>query len=509
MHKFNELYVISDTHFGGEKSGGSNFQVFDRGDRLSAFVNHITESNPNNEVALVINGDLIDSLAEPDINGYVALDENAARKMMQRLYNDPSFKVVWDSLGAFIKTENRHLIILLGNHDIELALPVVEQSMRHHLAGDSGDVQARLHFYTHGTGYRCAVGSAEIYCTHGNEYDDWNWVDQHKLSQLANAMSSGRSVPQDDWTPNAGTRLVVDVMNHVKKRFPFVDALKPETAAIAAVLLSLDTELFKKVDLRSALPIFRSKRRGKAMTSRILSVDGTDGLGDIKIEPADLSQILGANLSELIESESSESDSLKLAIDALDSDDQLEGIDDSIEVLGWSDIVAGVLRLKSEHEALRHALKDWVKDGKTFDPLNEDDDYFKHLQDKVGNDIDFVITGHTHLCRSLPMHRGAHYFNTGTWIRLLKFTVASVNDKDAFKDEIWPALRSGRMEDLDTLNIASDEGGKTPLRYDRTNTVHICEIGRKVTGTLYQVEDDGDGQVKLKLEPHTKTVEAR
>ena len=510
MHIFQELYVISDTHFGGEKDGVKNFQVFDRAERLSAFIKHITDKNAEHDVGLVINGDMIDSLAEPDVQGYVALDERSATKMMDRLYDDPSFSEVWKSLASFIATQRHHLILLLGNHDLELALPVVEHSLRKRLANGSSDAQSRMHFCTHGTGYRCSVGKAQVYCTHGNEFDDWNWVDQHKLSQLSNAMSSGRSVTPEDWKPNAGTRLVVDVMNTVKREFPFVDLLKPEKAAVATVLLALDRDLFSKVDLRDALPIFWNKGKGKAMTSRILSAEAIDST-ELEASVPKVTEILGSNMQSLINSAPSDGNLLGNAIDALDfEEDIVSAPQGGTEVLGFGDIIAGKLGLVEKHEALRNALLDWTSDVSGFDPTNDKDTQFKELKSRVGNDIDFVITGHTHLCKSLPMPTGAHYFNTGTWIRLLKFTKASLENKERFENEIWPALLSGKMTDLDSLKIQSDDDANdVSLRFDRTNAAHIYVEGSKTLGCLYRVTDGRGKKIKLEREPGTEIIESR
>ena len=36
-----------------------------------------------------------------------------------------------------------------------------------------------------------------------------------------------------EWGPNAGTKMVKDVMNEVKRRYAWIDLLKPETQAAA------------------------------------------------------------------------------------------------------------------------------------------------------------------------------------------------------------------------------------------------------------------------------------
>ena len=252
-----ELWVVSDIHMGGDHK---DFQIFNRGDRLARLVDHITALPDDVDAAIVLNGDIIDSLAEEKfVPGYVALDAGAADRMMEHIYSDEAFAPVWEAFGRLVRKPRRHLVFVVGNHDIELALPVVEDSIRGHLSMDeNGGVdeaaRARIHFSTHGGGFACRVGGARVFCTHGIELDAWNWVDYNRLGQLANAINAGRFVPRTGWRPNAGTRLVVDVMNIVKKAHPFVDLLKPEVAAVASVLRASDQETLKKLDFCDAVP---------------------------------------------------------------------------------------------------------------------------------------------------------------------------------------------------------------------------------------------------------------
>lgn len=154
---FDELYVVSDIHMGGHKNGEEDFQIFNQGCRLAAFIRHIATYEPGKDLALVLNGDVIDSLAEDDVPAYVTLEAEIANRMMAHLYTDASFKPVWDALAEFVQASHRYLVIIAGNHDIELALPVVEDSIRRHLAADSAEAWGRIHFSTHGSGYTCRV----------------------------------------------------------------------------------------------------------------------------------------------------------------------------------------------------------------------------------------------------------------------------------------------------------------------------------------------------------------
>ena len=52
-----------------------------------------------------------------------------------------------------------------------------------------------------------------------------------QVSQFREHVNAQRRVEPHRWRPNAGTRLVVEVMNNFKRRYPFVDLLKPEATA--------------------------------------------------------------------------------------------------------------------------------------------------------------------------------------------------------------------------------------------------------------------------------------
>jgi hypothetical protein len=54
-----------------------------------------------------------------------------------------------------------------------------------------------------------------VFCTHGNEVDDWNIVDYNELGALTNNAMSDTWIPSD-CKPNTGTRLVIDIMKQGK-----------------------------------------------------------------------------------------------------------------------------------------------------------------------------------------------------------------------------------------------------------------------------------------------------
>ena len=109
---------------------------------------------------------------------------------------------------------------LLGNHDLELALPWVREHLLVDLSRGDDAARGRITLSFDGAGFRCRVGQANILCVHGNEIDPWNVTDFETLRRQGRDSLRGQGA-SPDWIPNAGTQLVVKVMNEVKREFPF------------------------------------------------------------------------------------------------------------------------------------------------------------------------------------------------------------------------------------------------------------------------------------------------
>src|SRR4051794_17251077 len=93
LPEFDELYSISDLHMGGR----TGFQIFNSGDALAGFIEHIRKL-PAASVVLVINGDLVDFLAEPDA---VAFDPAGAVRKLDGFVGDAAFAPSWAALTNF------------------------------------------------------------------------------------------------------------------------------------------------------------------------------------------------------------------------------------------------------------------------------------------------------------------------------------------------------------------------------------------------------------------------
>jgi UDP-2,3-diacylglucosamine pyrophosphatase LpxH len=476
LPQFDEIHIVSDLHMGGL----DGFQILRETGRLAGFIRWVAGQQMAGRVALVLNGDVIDTLAE-ESGGYIAVDN--AETIVQRIIGDPSFAPVWEALADFVKTADRTLIIVLGNHDIELSFPVVQRTIIGRLAGDDLVARARIEFSCMGAGYSCVVGGSRVFCTHGNEVDAWNYIRYEDLARAARRLNAGRSLDPGEWQPNAGTKLVKDVMNDVKHHYPWIDLLKPEIKAAVGVLLALDPGQLAKVN--RLLPIIGEKVEGSMEVDQRLSSDGISPPSGRHPRPATIDSLLGPSLTEGLRHGSGGSMSA-----AADPYDETLGTGQYI----WDRLTGWFIGI-SQAEALRRALVDWLKDDRTFD-IDHRDDTFKDVVTSVGPGVHFIVTGHTHLERAIDLGNGRFYFNCGTWIRLLRFTEKMLKDEDSFKP-VYDLLVKSSMAAIDKFP------NDVPFVLDQSSAVCIKTEGNKVIGQLVHIKGNGE-QIEPASEQFTR-----
>ena len=136
------IYVISDLHLGGAADPGKRgFRICTHEVELAAFVHSLTLLNNNSpRIELVINGDMVDFLAErtTEINSKWSAfhyPENNAIQILDRIVQRSA--LVFEALQRFLARGHR-LVILPGNHDIELNLPAVRNRLREHVGAKYG-----------------------------------------------------------------------------------------------------------------------------------------------------------------------------------------------------------------------------------------------------------------------------------------------------------------------------------------------------------------------------------
>lgn len=464
MDSYDQLHVVSDLHFGGQKGR----QIFNQATALSAVIDHLGALDRGLRVGLLLNGDIVDFLADAPPGTY--LDPLHAVEKLDAVMSDPAFSPVFAALSRFVHREGRTLILAMGNHDVELGLREAGARLIQALAGESLEAKARIVSVMDGAGYLCRVGGDKVFAVHGNETDSWNPVDYEALRRTVQALNRGAT--PDAWSPNAGTRLVVDVMNGVKKRYPFVDLLKPETIAVPQLLLALPT------DYKTSLFAFARS------VGRELYDDGRMNLGDfLGAGEDDGRKALDALISRgplpaMARQKPVEADPLATVADHLGAGkrpiDLLDPTRDK-ETLGLGGLLLDRLFGRDPRENLREALATFMGDDTTF-LLSGKDPIFDALDKQVASDIRFITAGHTHLERRRIRQGGAGvYYNSGTWIRLIRLSESMLRSPASFAP-LYDALTS---DDMEMLDRATSLDGRERL-------VLQC-------GTVVSIESTGNG----------------
>ncbi|MSR60236.1 MAG: phosphoesterase [Planctomycetaceae bacterium] len=488
---FDELYVISDLHMGG----AAGFQMFSEGALLKKWISQLAQRPSAKTIALLINGDFVDFLAEP---GAVYFDHGGAEQKLERIAQDASFRSVWQALRALVKQPGRRLIFTIGNHDIELMLPWVRESLLRLIAGDDDLAQHRITLALDGSGYRCKVGPATVYCVHGNDVDTWNITDYERIRRIVRDTSRGRNI--EPWIPNAGSKLVIDVMNDVKKKYPFVDLLKPEFEAVVPIVYSLDPSQGEKLD-----SILRVVRRltwdGVKRSIRLLAAEKQAGTTQSDGQPGEL---LGSLLATRAGFAGFMPDSNQSLVEALLKAAHAELVgtvnrvngatvtpqesadDKGAQRLGVFRAMYNWWTAKPKEEILRSALDGLMK-YQGFD-LQHVDNTFQRIDESVAANIDFVVTGHTHQERALRRRQGqGFYYNSGTWVPLIRLTPDILSSQPNFR-QVYAAFERGTISALNVL--------KPPILMMRPAVVAIKRRGEVVEGTLNRVVAKG-GTIEL------------
>ncbi len=416
------VYVISDLHLGGEYGDAATnphergFRICTHVDAVADFVNRLADSPPAPvRTELVINGDLVDFLAEDPGDAatwtsFIADGDEAAATFRTIATRDRRF---FDALGRFLQRGHR-LVVLLGNHDVELALPAVRREFCR-VVGATSD--SDLEFVDGAEAY--IVGDALI--EHGNRYDEWNVVDHQGLMRLRAFQSRRQPVPrQRGFEISAGSQMVSTVINPVKTRYRFVDLLKPEIDAVFPMLLAIAPESRRYL---ATIATHRSRAAEHRLPGAALPADQDIASVGYDIDPlravlvGPLKGDLDRFLAELGEA----------PIDALATDDREGDIaswtDRASQAVGLSRLLmprVGRSRLDERLPALLMALRVLRTDDTFNRQIETLPEYAKASRELADHGIRFVVFGHTHLARDVDLGRGARYFNSGTWADLLE-----------------------------------------------------------------------------------------
>jgi UDP-2,3-diacylglucosamine pyrophosphatase LpxH len=496
------LFVISDLHMGGrpdeyDQSGRivrPGYQICNAYEELIGFVDWVAargrqprDGGEAEEVELVINGDIVDYLADDDFSqpGLGAqvwtVDEADAVTKLERIaertrcrHGRGVFEALRDFLGA-----GHRLTLLLGNHDVELSLPAVRARLVQLLGGDG----SRLNFIYDGEAY--TVGRALI--EHGNRYDRWNMIDYSALRQERSVRSRRLPVAEDEraqkyFLPPAGTHLVIRFMNRIKSRYRFVDLLKPETETILPLLLALEPERRPTVEeILEAVGVARKYLEQGLEDATTPKESGYLRMVELRERPT-LEEVLRGTLGE---------EDLRLFVErpeAITPEDafadpragqgargQLGLRSMARAAVAWlaerygqfeetrrsasklaGDLARGLTRLAAIRRApdaeerfrqLHAALRVLEGRDRSFDEGHEAACYLDAARKTaLGGGFEAVVYGHTHLPKRIHLHASggpsgaerpaAVYLNTGTWCDVIRLPKGIAADFEQAEEEL-------------------------------------------------------------------------
>ena len=448
IRDFNKLYAVSDLHLGGPPER----QVFRESAALGWLINQAT-TDPIGRVALLVNGDVVDFLAD----GEEAKEFNLSPEAFLRKLDEPGSPLgpIFVALRAFVAKPDRYLILQIGNHDIELALPAARAVLHDLVGAKDKPTQDRVFVESSGDGWSCRVGSQVVLAVHGNACDPWNRVDHATLAEMVRALERGQR-PHVLPETNAGTLLVVNVLNALKADYPFVDLLKPEGPSLLAVLKSVNARQNTR-GLLKALAI----RASKGDLRELLSAEEERDGAPISGPTGQILEFLAAteppaagprDALRRAERDASEGKSPRALAD--DEDEMLGEILDSGRV-SLQRLQAGIERLRGvpDEVTLRKALAKWLADDESFhvDALSNID---QCIVRSAGPSVDILLAGHTHMARRRDVNLGALvYINTGTWMRVLKLNNTPYLRSDGEFEKFMVAVRARTLQALDDLKI--------------------------------------------------------
>ncbi|WP_437491586.1 metallophosphoesterase [Sorangium sp. So ce1014] len=417
-----QVFIISDLHLGGAYPSVEHprgFRILTRTDVLTAFVEQVLARSEPTE--LVINGDFVDFLAEEDRPGrwvpFVSDPEEATRRLDRIVERDaPFFRALRDLVH-----KGHRLTVLLGNHDIELSLPLVRRRLKEHI----GALDASTFSFVY-DGEAYVIGDALI--EHGNRYDGFNIVDHDKLRQLRSVQS--RLLWPDNgiaFKPPAGSRLVTNIMNEIKGDYPFVDLLKPETEATIPILLAIDPGLRRHFvavlrlhrEANKHAPVAPGRPRyASDMAASTVPIDAVENANGA---PSD-EDLLVSTLADVMGPEDARS-----FVDTLENDPERIATSSDIAGGGKSTALSLVRLAGMKSESLERRLPvlltavRTLQNDKTFEEDSETDRAFLDAATRLASvGFRWIIFGHTHLAKKVSLG-DATYLNTGTWADLIRF----------------------------------------------------------------------------------------
>lgn len=253
--------VISDLHVGDPRN--PRLDDFDRDDDFERLLNEVIPTQVGWPATLIINGDFIDfPQVMPELGRHkfgdrlgVTEDQSVAKFAKVR----EGHPKVFDSMKRYLEREGGQILILPGNHDIDLHWPDVLSELRKAIGGAQSP---QLDFVRQGH-----LTERKVYIEHGNQYSFDNYFEFWGAPFLRDSWNRERI--ERPW----GTFFMDMVYNDIEELYPAVNKVYPHSRLAALAVISFFKGEFgigKKVAKLIFFLLVKGKRFGMG---RLLSGD--------------------------------------------------------------------------------------------------------------------------------------------------------------------------------------------------------------------------------------------
>ena len=380
--------IISDLHLGN----GGPYDSFAGGEALPALIDETAKSGAPTRI--FVNGDGVDFLMNEEA---LELDVERAVAQVRAIIAYRPSAAVFESMGRALAAGSE-VVFRLGNHDVELALPEVQEVLRGAL-GQPPAVAAKLAFQLGDEPAIFDVGGARVLVTHGEHNDTWNRIDDWK----------GLLAKSKKFKFAPGSELVKKLLNPLTHdyKLKFANLLKPDFQGAALTALAVAPGAMKVILKHATASIMWQLFRKSSGPSAFAEEEEDLGLAN---------GMKAAGLSE--EEQAAMEEYLGDGVCSFADDDE-EG-------------PFGKARLKMAQAGLKLYAKLQRRatgtQGDTFfslDPSPEEWTEAQRLAKKYNTRA--VIIGHTHAAR-WGQKDGLVFANTGTWISLMQLPAYDAGD---------------------------------------------------------------------------------
>jgi len=233
-----EIIVISDLHISAEHNKG----LFRAGEELTAFLNQKLEET--DQCLLVLNGDIFDFLVRRTPQTLINVHEAGAQIEAIIYAKDDNEILVHDKVFEALRrwtTSTQHMVAIMGgNHDPELIFPEVRQVITKRLSLNYSP--SPIQWLVNGEALSLRFGTINILIEHGDQYDDWNFINHEALRKLI--CLNSRSIEarrngkiEEVYKPPPGSELVINRLNAVRAKFPWIEQLQPFNESVLPLII--------------------------------------------------------------------------------------------------------------------------------------------------------------------------------------------------------------------------------------------------------------------------------